>query len=192
MPKRSVAQTAQSREDLIRSASNLMRSHGFDGVGIDAIAEGAGLTAGAFYRHFESKQALLVAVVQRAMSEAAEHMPSIGSADDITTFVAAYLAQRKFKRLLAGCVVAAMSPDLLRNGDAVQAHAAHYVQQIHAAMVQALATLPAAKASAVAWQVLSAATGGLILARLMGPKLGAEIDSAVLAAASNWVRGQAA
>jgi TetR/AcrR family transcriptional regulator, transcriptional repressor for nem operon len=190
MPKRSIAQTAQSREELVRSASNLMRSRGFDGVGIDAIAEGAGLTAGAFYRHFESKQALLVEVVQRAMAQAAEHMPSIGSAEDVTQFVAAYLAQRKFKRLLAGCVVAAMSPDLLRNGDAVQAHAAHYVQQIHAAMVQALAPVPAEQAKAIAWHILSAATGGLILARLMGAKLGAEIDHAVVANTADLVQRQ--
>jgi TetR/AcrR family transcriptional regulator, transcriptional repressor for nem operon len=192
MPKRSIAQTAQSREDLVVSASALMRSHGFDGVGIDAIAERAGLTAGAFYRHFDSKQALLVEVVQRAIAQAAAHMPTLGDADDVTAFVAAYLAQRKFKTLLAGCVVAAMSPDLLRNGDTVRNSAGQYLKQIHAAMSLALQPRHAQRASDLAWHIMSAATGGLILARLLGGETAAQIDTAVMAATATAVKADRA
>jgi TetR/AcrR family transcriptional regulator, transcriptional repressor for nem operon len=180
MPKRSAADAAQSREKIIASASALMRARGYDGIGIDAITAHAGLTAGAFYRHFASKQVLLEEVVSRAMKEASMHMPRIATADDIATFVAAYLSQRKFKQVIAGCVVAAMAPDLTRNGDVVRAHAALYVQSIHIAMARALTHCTDEQADAIAWQIMSAATGGLVLARLMGSKLGAQIDAAVL------------
>jgi TetR/AcrR family transcriptional regulator, transcriptional repressor for nem operon len=184
MPRRSAADTAQSREDLIRSASTLMRARGFDGVGVDAIAAQAGLTAGAFYRHFESKQALLEVVVARAMADAAQHMPTMGNAEDVSAFVSAYLAQRKFKQVIAGCVVAAMSPDLLRNGEAVRGHAVQYLAQIHAAMTSALTPTQGAHAAMLAWHIMSAATGGLILARLMGGATATAIEQAVLQATS--------
>jgi TetR/AcrR family transcriptional regulator, transcriptional repressor for nem operon len=180
MPKRSAEHAAQSRQKIIASASALMRANGFDGIGIDAITAHAGLTAGAFYRHFASKQALLEEVVSRAMQEASEHMPRIATADDIAAFVAAYLSQRKFKQVIAGCVVAAMAPDLTRNGDVVRSHAALYVQSIHTAMSRALVHCGDEQAAAIAWQIMSAATGGLVLARLMGSKIGAQIDAAVV------------
>lgn len=180
MPKRSVADAAQSREKIIASASALMRANGFDGIGIDAITAHAGLTAGAFYRHFASKQVLLEEVVARAMQEASEHMPRIAAADDIAAFVAAYMSQRKFKQVIAGCVVAAMAPDLTRNGGVVRSHAALYVQNIHTAMTRALVHCGDEQAASIAWQIMSAATGGLVLARLMGGKVGAQIDAAVV------------
>jgi TetR/AcrR family transcriptional regulator, transcriptional repressor for nem operon len=180
MPKRSIEHANESRERIISSASALMRANGYDGVGIDKITEQAGLTAGAFYRHFASKQVLFEEVVSRAMQEASEHMPRISTTDDIQSFVAAYLAQRKFKQVLTGCVVAAMAPDLTRNGQLVQLHAAHYVQSIHSAMTRVLTQFGEQQAEDIAWQIMSGAVGGLVLARLMGAVVGAKIDSAVM------------
>lgn len=180
MPKRSAEHAANSREKIIASASALMRANGFAGVGIDAITAHAGLTAGAFYGHFASKQALLEEVVSRAMQEASAHMPRIATADDIAAFVAAYLSQRKFKQVIAGCVVAAMAPDLTRNGEVVRTHAALYVQNIHTAMTRALTHCTDEQAATMAWQIISAAVGGLVLARLLGSNAGAQIEEAVL------------
>jgi AcrR family transcriptional regulator len=47
---------------LIRSGSRLFASRGYHAVGITDISAELGLTGPAFYRHFRSKQALLVAV----------------------------------------------------------------------------------------------------------------------------------
>ena len=68
-----------------------MRANGFAGVGIDAITAHAGLTAGAFYGHFASKQALLEEVVSRAMQEASAHMPRIATADEYREMLEASL-----------------------------------------------------------------------------------------------------
>ena len=43
---------------MLNAASRLFRERGFDKVGIAEIAAAAGLTHGAFYTHFESKEAL--------------------------------------------------------------------------------------------------------------------------------------
>ncbi|MDH2431775.1 helix-turn-helix domain containing protein [Pokkaliibacter sp. MBI-7] len=48
----------QSRERIVRAAAELFSTKGFDAVSIDQVMEAAGLTRGAFYAHFRSKQEL--------------------------------------------------------------------------------------------------------------------------------------
>ena len=54
--KVSKATSAKHHDELLKAASRLFRERGFDKVGIAEIAAAAGLTHGAFYTHFESKE----------------------------------------------------------------------------------------------------------------------------------------
>jgi len=49
---------AENRETLVTAASRLFREQGIDGVGVADISKAAGLTHGALYAQFDSKQAL--------------------------------------------------------------------------------------------------------------------------------------
>ena len=51
-------QAEDNRKKVIDVASRLFREHGFDGIGLKDLMEGAGLTQGAFYKQFASKEAL--------------------------------------------------------------------------------------------------------------------------------------
>src|SRR5438874_12319333 len=53
------------RERLVAAAIELFYRHGFGAVGIDQIIATAGATKTTFYKHFESKDELMVAAVQR-------------------------------------------------------------------------------------------------------------------------------
>jgi AcrR family transcriptional regulator len=53
------------RDRLILHAIELFYSHGFNAVGIDQIIESAGVTTTTFYKHFESKDDLMVAAVKQ-------------------------------------------------------------------------------------------------------------------------------
>jgi len=53
------------RERLVAAAVELFYRHGFGAVGIDRVLEKAGVTKTTFYKHFESKDELMVAAVQR-------------------------------------------------------------------------------------------------------------------------------
>jgi AcrR family transcriptional regulator len=52
------------RERLLQVAIDLFYTHGFNAVGIDRILEAAGVTKTTFYKHFESKDDLMVAAVK--------------------------------------------------------------------------------------------------------------------------------
>src|SRR6476661_4593780 len=53
------------RERLVAAAIELFYRHGFAAVGIDQVLAAAGVTKTTFYKHFESKDDLMVAAVKR-------------------------------------------------------------------------------------------------------------------------------
>ncbi len=53
------------RGRLIAAAIDLFYRHGFSAVGIDQVIDAAGVTKTTFYKHFESKDELMVAAVER-------------------------------------------------------------------------------------------------------------------------------
>jgi len=56
---------AETREKLLRAGAELFAKEGLDGPSLDAICERAGYTRGAFYVHFEDRDAFMVAVMER-------------------------------------------------------------------------------------------------------------------------------
>jgi TetR/AcrR family transcriptional regulator, transcriptional repressor for nem operon len=154
MPRRSVADTAQSRQDILTSASRLMRERGYAGVGIDAITADAGLTVGAFYTHFSSKDALFAAVVEAALDGAEQHLPPIEKKSDVDAFVRFYLSDAAVRNIGAGCVVAAMSADI----ELIQ-------QRIQSALLsnRSLSTVDARDE---AWRIVAQTIGSLVIARI--------------------------
>jgi AcrR family transcriptional regulator len=53
------------RERLVAAAIELFYRHGFGAVGVDQVIASAGVTKTTFYKHFEGKDDLMVAAVQR-------------------------------------------------------------------------------------------------------------------------------
>ena len=64
----------QSKDKILDCAASLFANFGFDGVSIDQIMEEAGLTRGAFYAHFKSKEDVYSQGIVRAAQCAKEHM----------------------------------------------------------------------------------------------------------------------
>lgn len=55
---------ARPRERIIKTARDLFRRHGIRGIGVDAIAEQAGTNKMTLYRHFGSKDELIIACLR--------------------------------------------------------------------------------------------------------------------------------
>jgi AcrR family transcriptional regulator len=53
-------------ERILAAAAQLFRERGYHAIGIDEIGEAVGITGPAVYRHFESKEALLLTAAERA------------------------------------------------------------------------------------------------------------------------------
>ena len=62
--------TSRKRESIIDAAIRAFQEDGFDNTSMDRIAEVAGASKRTVYNHFESKEDLFGAVVERFMGEA--------------------------------------------------------------------------------------------------------------------------
>ena len=71
---------AQTRADLLEAAGRVFVERGFEGASIEAIAEEAGYTRGAFYSNFQSKEQLFAELLQQRAyaqyTEMAKHPPA--------------------------------------------------------------------------------------------------------------------
>jgi AcrR family transcriptional regulator len=70
-----------TRERLVAAARELFGEHGYDGTSIEAVLERAGVKRGALYHHFESKQALFDAVLDRVISDVAQAVAEAARAE---------------------------------------------------------------------------------------------------------------
>lgn len=161
-------QVAQHRQALIEATLRLLREKGLEGAGVAQICHEAGLTHGAFYRHFASKEALMLEACAQAFDWSPHELsgkPAPGSGSAAT--VANYLSVEHRDCGDLGCPVAALAVDAARaGGEIAQAFAerieAYLSRFAHAVRVEGSTK---ADAEAQALHMLSTMIGGLIIAR---------------------------
>ena len=76
VPRSSRADTARHHEELIDAASRLFRERGLDSVSVPDVMGEVGLTRGGFYKHFESKEALVATAIEVAYEKQVELVAS--------------------------------------------------------------------------------------------------------------------
>jgi TetR/AcrR family transcriptional repressor of nem operon len=123
MARRSAAEKAETHERIVEHAAQAFREHG-SGVGIAEVMKELGLTHGGFYRHFESKDDLLVAAISQALSEVADRLDRIAEkvepAKQLEAIITAYLSAEHLRHPETWCALATLAPDIGRQSAAVR------------------------------------------------------------------------
>lgn len=117
-------QAEKNRQTVIDVASRLFREHGFDGIGLKDLMESAGLTQGAFYKQFASKDDLAAQASRRALESAFQRWLAAAEAnpqDPLGAMVTFYLSMEHCAERKEGCPVAALGSDAARQGAGVKA-----------------------------------------------------------------------
>lgn len=108
----------QNRRRILRAASRLFRENGIGSSGVDAITGEAGLTHGAFYSQFSSKEAVAVEAIRAASAGSRAHWKRASEgkrrADALEEIVHAYLARSHRDAPGQGCVLAALGAEVAR------------------------------------------------------------------------------
>ena len=111
-------QKAETRQRIMEQAGRLFRRHGIDGVGVDAVMHGVGLTHGGFYGHFASKEALAAEVCADALTRSAAGWASIrcehGPAAALAMIAENYLGAASLPDGERGCIVPVLGAELAR------------------------------------------------------------------------------
>ncbi len=93
-PTPSTDRGRRRRAELLDAAEELFLAHGFHAVSVDDLGAAAGITGPGLYRHFPSKDALLMAVLDRIwerLAPAVEQAESAPAADALEILLAAHL-----------------------------------------------------------------------------------------------------
>lgn len=112
-----------TREKLVRAGAALAKRGGFAGSGVDALARAAGVTSGAFYKHFDGKDALLGAICKTELDTTRGWFAAIepGSEEQVLHAVDAYLSVAHLRAPTDGCMLPALAAEIGRAPQATRA-----------------------------------------------------------------------
>jgi AcrR family transcriptional regulator len=112
-----------TRKKILNSAITLFSTRGFDQVSIDDLMENAGLTRGAFYAHFESKQAVYAKAIiagakkSRITQQKPENTTQAEWAKDL---LCGYLSEDHITQKFSPCPLAFLVTDIANNENEVK------------------------------------------------------------------------
>jgi TetR/AcrR family transcriptional regulator, transcriptional repressor for nem operon len=161
-------QAAENRQTVINTASRLFREHGFDGIGLKDLMEGAGLTQGAFYKQFESKEDLAAQASRRALESASQRWSTAiaeNTDDPLGAVIAFYLSSSHREEKLDGCPVVALGSDAARQGAGVKAAFEDGIKAYLEVLGPLLPKTDGEDSNSKAMVVLSTMVGAMTLAR---------------------------
>ncbi len=177
--------SAENRAALLETAARLFRERGIDGVGVAEISKAAGLTHGALYGQFPSKQALAAEALAHglAASQASMTAPTPHGAPTLSDQLNLYLSLDHRDNLAEGCAMAASASEIARQDEAVSARFAEgFEQMVEATQASLKATKFGADDRARALTICAAMIGAVATARATAksrPDLSDEIMAAV-------------
>jgi TetR/AcrR family transcriptional repressor of nem operon len=170
--KKTKEETARSRARIVDAASRRFREHGFEGVSVKDLMNEAGLTHGAFYAHFPSKEALMKAACEDAFAETQARLTrqeDLAPEAQLQAFVDAYLSMAHVEAPARGCAVPSLGAEAARSEGEVRAA---FTAGIAGMIDKVAALVPGATAEerrARAVTVVAEAVGTLVLARAVAP-----------------------
>lgn len=177
----------ETRERMLKAAGRGFRSAGYAGIGVDALAKAAGVTSGAFYSHFGSKDAAFDAALAAGLDEVIDAVPTYQKehgSDWTKAFAEYYLGKRHRNDREGGCAMATLTPEVVRSGPKVHAVFEKKMTLIADLVSRGLGGSSVVDRRARAWAMLSVLIGGINVARAVGnTKVADEIANAIVAAA---------
>jgi TetR/AcrR family transcriptional regulator, transcriptional repressor for nem operon len=108
-------QKQATRQRIVEAAGRRFKQDGIDGAGVAAVMSDAGLTNGAFYAHFTSKDDLVANVLAdqlRAQRHSLDSQPADRAGLEV--FVRSYLSPQHRDQCADGCPSAALLDEIAR------------------------------------------------------------------------------
>ena len=157
----SPARKARTRAEILDHAARLFRLRGHAGTNIDDIMLAAGLTRGAFYAHFRSKDELFAETIRIGYG-----LPAKLRAGEVEAVLDDYLDKESLVANARACALATLPGDVTRGPLAAQLA---YANQLHVAIGE-LARGRRRKLDADATAAAILSIGAVILARASGDR----------------------
>lgn len=170
-----------TRARMLESAARRFKSDGLDGAGIATLVADAGLTNGAFYGHFASKDDLIASVVSEQLAEQAARVAALPLRPaSVEMFIRGYLSPAHRDDVAGGCPNAALLDEIGRRDDVIREAYTEGARRLIAAIAQHLDTGDEQDAQDRAIALFTLVVGSLQTARAVTDR---ELSDRILATA---------
>jgi TetR/AcrR family transcriptional repressor of nem operon len=172
----------EKRKELLAISGAALKQGGFAATGVDALMQAAGVTSGAFYSHFASKNDLLKAVITQELTNSREgwlRNPHTDAEKWLDFELERYLNLRHVRHPEAGCMLPSLGAEIARAEDAVKDLFAEEMQKGVAILAERLGS------DERAWAFTCQLVGAVLMARAMPDKAS---QTAIIEASKSFLR----
>src|SRR5215207_11453249 len=114
-------QKQATRQRILDAAGRRFKEDGIDGAGVAAVMSDAGLTNGAFYAHFTSKEDLVANVLADQLRAQRQNVDAeLSGRAGLEAFIRAYLSPQHRDQSADGCPSAALLDEIARRPPATR------------------------------------------------------------------------
>jgi AcrR family transcriptional regulator len=177
----------ETRQKMLAAAGRGFRKYGYAGIGVDGLSKAAGVTSGAFYAHFGSKDAAFDVALTAGLNEVIEAVPIYQEEHGsrwTKVFAEYYLSRSHRDNREGGCAMATLTSDVVRSDPKVHAAFEEKMMQISDLISRGLGGRSIEDRRCRAWAMLGVLIGGINVARAMkNTKVADEVANAIIVAA---------
>jgi TetR/AcrR family transcriptional repressor of nem operon len=158
-------------QKIVKDGARRVRTEGITGAAVSAVMRDAGLTHGGFYKHFGSKDELLMESVCEAFREMSDRLAQVGEESvrgpAWKAIVRAYLSMEHCDHAECGCPLAAMGPELTRADKAMKARIFGELVKYKDRMLPFMPGRRAADRESAFFSIFSTMIGAIEIARML-------------------------
>ena len=174
-----------SHERIVDAAARAIRRSGYNGTGVADIMKEAGLTHGAFYSHFASREAMLAEAADCAGAQSnaavAEIIAMVPPNQVLRALVETYLSKAHRDGIETGCPISALGSEMPRQSPEVRRATTLRIKEMIALVARHLPDLTPDSVQEHALTMVASMVGTLILARAVDdPALAEALCAATL------------
>lgn len=123
-----------THERIVDVAARAIRRSGYNGTGVADIMKEAGLTHGAFYAHFDSREAMLAEAADHAGAQsnaaAAKLISTVPHEQALKALLEAYLSSTHLQGIENGCPISALGSEMPRQSPEVRRAATRRIKEM--------------------------------------------------------------
>lgn len=162
---------AEIHRKIVNDASRRIRAEGLAGAAVSAVMRDTGLTHGGFYKHFGSKDDLLMESLREAFGEMADGLARAAEESQPgtawKTVVKAYLSAEHCDHAECGCPLAALAPELARADNSMKTQILGELTKYKSRMLPFMPGRRAADKERNFVVIFSAMLGAIAIARIL-------------------------
>src|SRR5271163_1595545 len=162
---------AEVHQKIVGDASRRVRTEGLNGAAVAAVMRDNGLTHGGFYKHFGSKDELLLESLREAFREIADKLAHAAEQSPPETawkaIVKTYLSLDYCDHIERGCPLPALAPELARADEAMKPRIFEELKKYRSRMLPFMPGRRTADKERAFFSIFSTMVGAMEIARML-------------------------